>query len=492
MEHLMRKRLTFLTTFWNKLWPNAVSADKPSLGYFGPDPVTLRPDLEPDPVLPSTSLFSALYDFRARSAEELSVSRGDKLCVLKEEGEYVLARRLSGEPALGYVPANYVARINEEPFSHRPWYFKGVSRNEAQQLLLSPPNQHGSFLIRDSESSQGEYSLSVRNHAKVSHFRICKAPDGSLYIQKGQTFPSMEDLLTFYTVNWKVVQSPLLQPCIPKTPPVRDEWERPRSEFILWRKLGEGYFGEVWEGLWKNTVPVAIKIIKQADMKAEDFAKEIQNLKRLKHERLIQLHAVCSVGEPLYIVTELMRKGNLQGYLSSEGRALSTLHLINIACQVADGMTYLEEQHIVHRDLAARNILVGDNLICKIADFGLARLLKDDVYSTSGSTKIPVKWTAPEVANYHTYSLKSDVWSYGILLYEVFTYGQTPYEEMTNQETILQISKGYRLPRPHTCPPEIYLVMLECWKSNSEERPTFLALREKLCSIYRRVHHSLS
>ncbi|NXI40242.1 SRMS kinase, partial [Galbula dea] len=492
MEQFVRKRLTFLTSFWNKLRPRSVQ-ESCSLAYLGAsDSVSLHSEPNSVPFIPKSSLFIALYSFTARSEEELSVSAGDKLRVLREEGDYVLARRLLGEPAVGYVPAAYVANLSQGTSAQRPWYFSKISRNEAEHLLLSPPNQHGSFLVRDSESSKGEYSLSVRNHSKVSHFRICKSPGGSLYIQKGQPFPSMEELLAFYTKHWKVIQSPLLQPCSPATPPERDSWERPRWEFTLRRKLGEGYFGEVWEGLWRNTVPVAIKIIK-ADMKAEDFTKEIQNLKRLRHEKLIQLHAVCSLDEPVYIITELMRKGNLHSYLNSpEGKSLGTSHLLNIACQVADGMRYLEEKHIVHRDLAARNILVGEELTCKIADFGLARLLKDDIYSTSSSTKIPVKWTAPEAANYRTYSLKSDVWSYGILLYEVFTYGQIPYEGMTNQETVRQITRGYRLPRPSSCPPEIYTIMLECWSGNTEERPTFLALREKLGFLYRRLLSSLS
>ncbi|NXH11057.1 SRMS kinase, partial [Bucco capensis] len=491
MEQFVRKRLTFLTFFWNKLRPRP-GQETCSLAYLGSDSISLHSEPNSISFIPKSSLFIALYSFTARSEEELSIRAGDKLRVLREEGDYVLARRLLGEPAMGYVPAAYVANLSQGTSARQPWYFSKISRNEAEHLLLSPPNQHGSFLIRDSESSKGEYSLSVRNQLKVSHFRICKSPGGSLYIQKGHLFPNMEELLAFYTEHWKVIQSPLLQPCSPMTPPERDGWERPRWEFTLRRKLGEGYFGEVWEGLWRNTVPVAIKIIK-ADMKAEDFTKEIQNLKRLRHEKLIQLHAVCSLDEPVYIITELMRKGNLHSYLNSpEGKSLGTSHLLNIACQVADGMRYLEEKHIVHRDLAARNILVGEELTCKIADFGLARLLKDDIYSTSSSTKIPVKWTAPEAANYRTYSLKSDVWSYGILLYEVFTYGQIPYEGMTNQETVRQITRGYRLPRPSSCPPEIYSIMLECWNGNTEERPTFLALREKLGFIYRRLLSSLS
>lgn len=155
-------------------------------------------------------------------------------------------------------------------------------------------------------------------------------------------------------------------------------------------------------------------------------------------------------------------------------------------------MSYLEERRVVHRDLAARNVLVGDDLTCKVADFGLARLLKDDVYSPSSGSKIPVKWTAPEAANYRVFSQKSDVWSFGILLYEVFTYGQCPYEGMTNHETLQQISRGYRLPRPAVCPAEVYMLMVECWKGSPEERPTFATLREKLNAINRRLHLGLT
>ncbi|XP_007952890.1 tyrosine-protein kinase Srms [Orycteropus afer afer] len=493
MEPFFRKRLTFLSFLWDKIWPAGLLEDC--------EPQVLDPELEPKPpgteprgpTVSSEQLFMVLCDFTARCAEELSVSRGDRLFALKEEGAYIFARRLSGQPTTGLVPLICVTKATLDMFLDEPWYFSRINRTEAQQLLLSPANAPGAFLVRPSESSRGDYSLSVRAQDKVCHYRIATAAEGSLYLQKDRLFPSLEALLTYYKANWKLIQTPLLQPCVPQRPPEQDQWERPRSEFTLRRKLGEGCFGEVWEGLWLGSMPVAIKIIKSADMKLTDLAKEIQTLKSLRHERLIRLHAVCSSGGPAYLVTELMRKGNLQAYLGGpEGKALSVAHLLNFACQVAEGMGYLEQQCIVHRDLAARNVLVGEDLACKVADFGLARLLKDDIYSPSSGTKIPVKWTAPEAASYRIYSLKSDVWSFGVLLFEVFTYGQCPYEGMTNHETLRQVSRGYRLPRPAACPAEVYELMLDCWKGSPEERPPFTVLQEKLGAGYRRVHLALT
>uniref|UniRef100_A0A8C0TTE2 Tyrosine-protein kinase n=1 Tax=Canis lupus familiaris TaxID=9615 RepID=A0A8C0TTE2_CANLF len=480
-----------------------------------------------------------------------------------------------------------------DAFCPGSWYFSGISRARAQQLLLSPANAPGAFLVRPSESSHGDYSLSgtrrapgvprpgcptagqarsphptclhpraacrggapwargpprptpaaahapsfsarlqasagrregwaatrpgwrewaartrpspvptaVRAQAKVRHYRISAAADG-LYLQKGRLFPSLEELLAYYAANWKLIRNPLLQPCVaqgaagggsgcpppPQKLPQQDEWERPRSEFALRRKLGEGHFGEVWEGLWLGSTPVAVKVIKSAYMKLADLAKEIQTLKSLRHERLIRLHAVCSAGEPVYIVTELMRKGNLQAFLGGpEGRALGLPVLLSFACQVAEGMSYLEERRIVHRDLAARNVLVGDDLACKVADFGLARLLKEDIYSPSSGCKIPVKWTAPEAANYRIYSPKSDVWSFGVLLYEVFTHGQCPYEGLSNHEALQQVTRGYRLPRPAACPAEVYTLMLECWKGSPARRPAFATLQDRLSAAHGRL-----
>ena len=162
-------------------------------------------------------------------------------------------------------------------------------------------------------------------------------------------------------------------------------------------------------------------------MDPKDFLTEAQIMKKLRHPKLIQLYAVCTLEEPIYIITELMRNGSLLEYIQGKGRTLKLPQLIDMSAQIAAGMAYLESQNYIHRDLAARNVLCGENNVVKIADFGLARLIKEDEYEARVGARFPIKWTAPEAANYSKFSIKSDVWSFGILLTECVTYGRIPY-----------------------------------------------------------------
>ncbi len=162
-------------------------------------------------------------------------------------------------------------------------------------------------------------------------------------------------------------------------------------------------------------------------MDPRDFLAEAQIMKKLSHPKLIKLYAVCTLEEPIYIITELMKHGSLLDFLQGKGKGLALPPLIDMAAQIASGMAYLESQNYIHRDLAARNVLVGENNIVKIADFGLARLIREEEYQARVGARFPIKWTAPEAASYSKFSVKSDVWSFGILLTELVTYGRIPY-----------------------------------------------------------------
>ena len=213
-----------------------------------------------------------------------------------------------------------------------------------------------------------------------------------------------------------------------------DQWEIDRDSLVLIKKLGAGQFGEVWEGLWNNTTRVAVKSLKEGSMKKESFLEEAKIMKRLRHPKLIQLYAVVTIGEPVLLVTELMNHGSLLEYLRADGRSLKLPYLVDMNAQIAQGMAFLETKNFIHRDLAARNILVGEDHAVKIADFGLSRCIDDDIYVAQVGSKFPIKWTAPEACNYGKFSTKSDVWSFGILMYEVITYGRMPYAGMSNAE----------------------------------------------------------
>ncbi|KAG5881596.1 hypothetical protein JTB14_031070 [Gonioctena quinquepunctata] len=387
-----------------------------------------------------------------------------------------------------------VLKFTEEHFEsiaqlpREKWYFRKIKRIEAEKKLLLPENEHGAFLIRDSESRHNDYSLSVRDGDTVKHYRIRQLDEGGFFIARRTTFRTLQELVQHYSNDADGLCVNLCKPCVQVEKPqpeglshrTRDQWEIERSSLKFIRKLGHGQFGEVWEGMWNNTTAVAIKTLKPGTMDPKDFLAEAQIMKKLRHQKLIQLYAVCTVEEPIYIITELMRNGSLLEYLQGKGKGLKLTQLIDMAAQIAAGMAYLESQNYIHRDLAARNVLVADGNIVKIADFGLARLIKEDEYEARVGARFPIKWTAPEAANYSKFSIKSDVWSFGILLTELVTYGRIPYPGMTNAEVLHQVEHGYRMPAPPSCPPALYEIMLECWNRDPMRRPTFETLQWKL------------
>ncbi|XP_040917278.1 tyrosine-protein kinase Srms [Toxotes jaculatrix] len=498
MESCCRSCMPCLNRLWNWIWPDFRYPNIPNHNHVIANPAahaaeirTVSGDIRvPSPKKRPVQLYAALFDFEARSDDELTVKEGDKLSVIEKRGEYVLAKKLTGSLESGLIPANYVALLQDE-FAKHKWYYGNINRVKAEKLLLASQNKDGSFLVRISESHSDEYTISARSEGKVYHFRIQRSTIGAYFVSDKISFATLGELISYYQKTPRSLGVVLEEPCAQQRELFDMEpWERPREEFKLHKKLGEGHFGEVWEALWTTeNKKVAIKMLKQEDTKQDEFVKEVQALKSLHHPKLIQLLAMCSRGEPVYIVTELMSKGSLKSYLSSaEGQVLTSAHLIYMGSQIAEGMAYLEDRNIVHRDLAARNILVGDDLVCKVADFGLARIIKDSVYTASRNTKIPVRWTAPEAAMYQRFSVKSDVWSFGVLLYEMMSRGKMPYEGKSNKEVLELLSSGFRLPCPTRCPQNIYRIMMDCWAAEPSKRPSFHALHSQLDSIYARIY----
>ncbi|CAF1589831.1 unnamed protein product [Rotaria magnacalcarata] len=437
--------------------------------------------------------YVAIFDYDARTKDDLTIRKSDLLDITtKKSSAWWKAKNANGQE--GWIPSNYVAK--RDSLESESWYFKSIRRIDAEKQLMSDTNEHGSFLIRDSETRRTDFSLSIRDNDSIKHYRIRQTDDNRFYIARRITFRSLPELVSHYSKTSDGLCVNLRKPCVHIVKPepdglshnLVDKWEIDRRDLRLIRSLGSGQFGDVWEGLWNNRMPVAIKTLKPGSMNPADFLAEASIMKKLKHSNLIQLYAVCTIEEPIYIVTELMQNGSLLDYLQSlRGRQLKILVLIYIATQIARGMAYLEQQNYIHRDLAARNVLVGENNTVKIADFGLARIIKEyagGMYEAKEGTKFPIKWTAPEAALYNRFTIKSDVWSYGILLTELVTYGRTPYPGMTNAEVLRKVDQGYRLPQPPNCPSSLYTIMRECWEPQPDDRPSFSALQYRLENEY--------
>lgn len=451
----------------------------------------LMQEIRMDPA--SVKVLIALFDFEPRTQEDLGFNKGEHLetvpAMMRSEWWYVRSKSTKKE---GYVPSNYVAELKS--LGAEPWYFGKVGRADAEMRLKVPENKDGAFIIRDSDTSPGQYSLSLKHGQEVKHYRIRLFETGGFYINSKTVFSTIHDLVSHYTKAADGLWINLREPCVSRfdrpviaslTHDTCDDWEIDRKKLTLMHELGRGQFGQVYEGLHNNTTRVAIKTLRAGSMDPQDFLAEAQIMKKMRHDNLVQLYAVCTKEEPVFIVTELMSKGALISYLQTdEGKNLSLKEYIQMATQIASGMSYIEREKYVHRDLAARNILVGDRNVCKIADFGLARFIKETEYEARAGARFPIKWTAPEAANFSKFTIKSDVWSFGIVLYEIITKGGTPYPDMSNAEVLTRIDKGYRMPQPPNCEAKYYGIMVECWNKEPNKRPTFETLHWKLSDYF--------
>ncbi|XP_008428979.2 high affinity nerve growth factor receptor isoform X3 [Poecilia reticulata] len=278
-----------------------------------------------------------------------------------------------------------------------------------------------------------------------------------------------------------------------------------RQDIVLKWELGEGAFGKVYLAECANLSPdsdkmlVAIKTLKDANESTrQDFQREAELLTVLQHQHIVRFYGVCTDGEPLAMVFEYMRHGDLNRFLRAHGPdarileesklpALGQLTLpqmLQIAAQIASGMVYLASLHFVHRDLATRNCLVGEGLVVKIGDFGMSRdIYSTDYYRVGGRTMLPIRWMPPESIMYRKFTTESDIWSFGVVLWEIFTYGKQPWYQLSNSEAIECITQGRELERPRTCPKEVYLLMHGCWQREPQQRMVIKDIHSRLLEL---------
>ncbi|KAK1787325.1 hypothetical protein P4O66_002826 [Electrophorus voltai] len=278
-----------------------------------------------------------------------------------------------------------------------------------------------------------------------------------------------------------------------------------RHNIVLKRELGEGAFGKVFLAECYNLSPdqekilVAVKTLKEASESGRaDFHREAELLTNLQHEHIVTFYGVCVESDPLIMVFEYMKHGDLNKFLRAHGPdavlmtdgqqsllvELTQSQMLHIAQQIAAGMVYLASQHFVHRDLATRNCLVGENLLVKIGDFGMSRdVYSTDYYRVGGHTMLPIRWMPPESIMYRRFTTESDVWSLGVVLWEIFTYGKQPWYQLSNNEVIECITQGRVLQRPRTCPKEVYDLMLGCWQREPYMRLNIKEIHNLLHSL---------
>ncbi|XP_076085718.1 focal adhesion kinase 1-like isoform X5 [Mytilus galloprovincialis] len=267
------------------------------------------------------------------------------------------------------------------------------------------------------------------------------------------------------------------------------DYELRRDLVQLYEVLGEGQFGDVYKGVWTDkdseVHPVAVKTCKEENEETmtEKFLEEAFVMQQFDHPHIIHLIGICSETRPVWIVMELAKHGEMRAYLQNNRPRLDLCTLLVYTCQLSTALSYLESKKFVHRDIAARNVLVSSHDCVKLADFGLSRVVEEQSYYKASKGKLPIKWMAPESINFRRFTTASDVWMFGVCIWEILMYGIKPFQGVKNNDVIGKIENGERLPLPPGCPPAMYNLMCACWSYEPTNRPSFADTKGRLSEI---------
>ncbi|KAM3966984.1 tyrosine-protein kinase Fer isoform 2-T2 [Aphomia sociella] len=369
----------------------------------------------------------------------------------------------------------------ERSLVEQEWFHGVLPREEVVRLLRAD----GDYLVRETTRNHARQLVLSVCWGQHKHFIVQTTPEGH-YRFEGAAFPSVAELIAWQRTSGVPVTArsgALLRRAVP-----RENWELNNDDVQLLDKIGRGNFGDVYKARLKTTSQeVAVKTCRVAlpEEQKRTFLQEGRILKQYQHPNIVRLIGIAVQKQPIMIVMELVSGGSLLTFLRTRASSLSSRSLLAMCRDAAGGMRYLESKNCIHRDLAARNCLVGDDNIVKISDFGMSR--EEEEYIVSGGMKqIPIKWTAPEALNFGKYTSLCDVWSYGVLMWEIFSKGDTPYAGMSNSRAREKIDTGYRMPAPEGCTEDVYALMLRCWEYEPEKRPHFHQIYTIIDNIYNR------
>jgi len=370
----------------------------------------------------------------------------------------------------------------DRPLEEELWFHGVLPREEVVRLLQTD----GDFLVRETVRNDEKQTVLSVMWGSPKHFIVQLSPEG-LFRFEGPAFTTIQELIVHQYQSGNPVTS--RSGAILKSPVLREKWELNNDDVDLVEKIGRGNFGDVYKAKLKPSgLLIAVKTCKVTlpDEQKKKFLQEGRILKQYEHPNIVRFIGICVQKQPIMIVMELVPGGSLLNYLRTNADKLSTKQLLGMCQDAASGMEYLESKNCIHRDLAARNCLVGETHIVKISDFGMSREEEEYIVS-DGLKQIPIKWTAPEALNYGKYTSLCDVWSYGVLAWEIFSKGGTPYQGMTNTRARELIDSGYRMPAPEGTPDEVYQLMLRCWQYDAEDRPHFAEIHATVDLLYSRL-----